>query len=147
MNSSESRISPVSGLLLGLKIAIFTLVAPCSVAVWIPRALLPPGATPRTDALGIAAPKKLVMAGLYRYVRNPMCIGVLLAVLGECVAFASRDLLVYALIVWTLFHLFVKLYEEPTLRRQFGPAYEDYWRVSRWMPMRGYRVASVDHRV
>jgi protein-S-isoprenylcysteine O-methyltransferase Ste14 len=81
-------------------------------------------------------------------VRNPMYIGVLLAVLGECAAFASRDLLVYALIVWTLFHLFVMLYEEPTLRRQFGPAYEDYCRrVSRWMPMRGYRAASVDHRV
>ena len=79
------------------------------------------------------APREFVARGLYRYTRNPMYVGVLLVLLGEALLFASRSLLGYALAVGLVFHLVVLLYEEPTLRRQFGAAYEAYCRrVPRW---------------
>jgi protein-S-isoprenylcysteine O-methyltransferase Ste14 len=83
----------------------------------------------------IAAPEALVVRGLYRYVRNPMYVSVLLTLLGEAFMFASPWLLLYAAVVGLIVHLFVIGYEEPTLRRRFGDAYEDYRRrVPRWLP-------------
>lgn len=82
-------------------------------------------------------PKTLVVRGLYRYVRNPMYVGVLWVLLGEALLFRSGALLTYTA-VWFLFvNLFVILYEEPTLRAQFGESYEQYRRaVRRWLPGR-----------
>src|SRR5574341_1803782 len=74
----------------------------------------------------IDPPKELVVKGLYRYVRNPMYVGVLLVLLGEAFFFASLQLLGYAGLVFLAFHLFVVLYEEPALRRQFGETYQRY---------------------
>lgn len=83
----------------------------------------------------IDPPKRLVARGLYRFVRNPMYVGVLLALLGEAWLFRSWTLLAYAAIVFTWEHLFVVFYEEPTLRRQFGESYSDYLaRTPRWIP-------------
>ncbi len=80
-------------------------------------------------------PKDLVVSGLYRHVRNPMYIAVLCVVLGEAVVFRSGELAVYWVSVLAGFHLFVVLYEEPTLRKTFGAAYEEYARrVPRWIP-------------
>src|ERR1041385_6406240 len=60
-------------------------------------------------------PKQLVVTGLYRYVRNPMYVGVLLFLFGESLFLEYRDLFLYA-IAWLLFvHLNVLLYEEPNL--------------------------------
>jgi protein-S-isoprenylcysteine O-methyltransferase Ste14 len=76
-----------------------------------------------------------VAQGLYRYVRNPMYVSVLLVLLGESVFFESRRLLLYAGIVWLVVHSFVLIYEEPALRRKFGAAYDEYCRrVPRWLP-------------
>lgn len=81
----------------------------------------------------IDPPKVLVVEGLYRYTRNPMYLGVLCFLLSEAILLTSTILLVYAGIVFACFHLFVVLYEEPHLRRQFGQMYEDYCRaVPRW---------------
>ncbi|HKV43378.1 MAG TPA: isoprenylcysteine carboxylmethyltransferase family protein [bacterium] len=83
----------------------------------------------------IDPPKVLVAGRLYRVVRNPMYLSVLLILVGESVFFASATLLWYALLAWVIIHLFVVFYEEPTLRRKFGTAYEPYCRrVSRWVP-------------
>lgn len=83
----------------------------------------------------IDAPKQLVINGLYRFVRNPMYVGILTMLLGEALLFAQAMLLYYAAIVFLGFNLFVRLYEEPTLRRLFGEAYEQYCnRVPRWLP-------------
>ena len=83
----------------------------------------------------IDPPKILVARGLYCFVRNPMYISVTLILLGESLLFESRPLLRYAVIVWVGFHLFVILYEEPTLREKFGASYEEYCRaVPRWIP-------------
>ncbi len=83
----------------------------------------------------IDPPKVLVARGLHKFVRNPMYLGVLAILLGEATLFRSRDLLVYMACFGLAAHLFVVFYEEPTLRRQFGQAYEDYFRtVPRWVP-------------
>jgi protein-S-isoprenylcysteine O-methyltransferase Ste14 len=83
----------------------------------------------------IDPPKELVVHGLYRYVRNPMYVGVLLVLLGEAWLFNSRALLVYAGGFWGVASAFVFFYEEPTLRRKFGGSYARYYRsVNRWLP-------------
>jgi protein-S-isoprenylcysteine O-methyltransferase Ste14 len=83
----------------------------------------------------IAPTRKLVVEGLHRYVRNPMYLGVLLIVIGQVVLFRSRTLLYYAASFWLAAHLFVLLYEEPTLQRKFGDEYGNYkQRVPRWIP-------------
>ncbi len=80
-------------------------------------------------------PKELVATGFYRYVRNPMYVGVLAAILGHFLWFGYWNLLVYAILVFLLFNTFVTYYEEPTLKRKFGASYEDYLRnVPRWIP-------------
>src|SRR5262245_44750711 len=89
--------------------------------------------------LGTPAPvfptKHLVVDGLYRYVRNPMYVGVVAAILGQALMFASPALLIYGLIVWLGFHIFVSGYEEPTLRETFGAEYEEFCKnVRRWIP-------------
>ncbi|HSB19615.1 MAG TPA: isoprenylcysteine carboxylmethyltransferase family protein [Anaeromyxobacteraceae bacterium] len=83
----------------------------------------------------VAPTARLVVEGLHRRVRNPMYLGVLLMVAGQASIFWSSALLAYALALAVLFHLFVLLYEEPTLHRQFGGDYEEYLRrVPRWIP-------------
>lgn len=81
------------------------------------------------------APRRLVVAGPYRWVRNPMYIGAGLALLGAAIFFGSFGLALYTIAFWSAAHLFVLFYEEPVLRRRFGPEYEDYARTRRrWMP-------------
>jgi protein-S-isoprenylcysteine O-methyltransferase Ste14 len=87
----------------------------------------------------IDPPKQLVVTGPYRYVRNPMYLGVLTILLGETLFFRSSALLVYSIVVLAMFVVFVHAYEEPTLRRQFGESYSRYARsVRRWIPGRPY---------
>jgi protein-S-isoprenylcysteine O-methyltransferase Ste14 len=81
----------------------------------------------------IDPPRVLVVSGLYRFTRNPMYNGVLALILGEAWLFGSVSLLKYALLVLVLFHLWVVVYEEPTLTSQFGESYRVYRRaVPRW---------------
>lgn len=80
-------------------------------------------------------PQHLVVTGLYRYVRNPMYVAVFCLVLGQALVLGNVSLLTYAAIVWLAFHLFVCLYEEPQLRRQFGGEYAAFCaHVRRWLP-------------
>lgn len=88
-------------------------------------------------------PHRLVTGRLYGWMRNPMYVAVTTILLGEAIFFASAALLVWTVVAWFLFYLFVVLYEEPTLRRRFGPAYEAYLeRVPRWVPSRPRTVAA-----
>lgn len=83
----------------------------------------------------IVPPKELVATGFYRYVRNPMYVGILAILIGHFLWFGYWNLLIYAILVFIAFHTFVAYYEEPTLKRKFGAAYEDYLkRVPRWIP-------------
>ena len=155
-----------------VKTLIFTVFAPGTVGVYIPYRLRGPGphAISALGAFGLApvavgaaiylwcawdfatfgrgtpfpldAPKQLVARRLYRFVRNPMYVGVLLAILGQALWFESAATLWYAMVAALCFHLFVVFYEEPTLRRKFGESYAQYAKaVPRWMPKPAARLA------
>jgi protein-S-isoprenylcysteine O-methyltransferase Ste14 len=80
-------------------------------------------------------PQVLMVKGLYKYVRNPMYVGVLSVLLGETVYFESAILLIYTGFIFLAFNVFVRLYEEPTLENLFGESYLEYVRtVPRWLP-------------
>jgi protein-S-isoprenylcysteine O-methyltransferase Ste14 len=83
----------------------------------------------------IAAPERLVVGGVYRYVRNPMYVAVLAAIVGQALLLGRLGLLLYAAAAWLLVAGFVRWYEEPTLTRRFGEDYEAYRRaVPAWWP-------------
>jgi len=80
-------------------------------------------------------PRELVVRGLYRYVRNPMYLGVTLALLGEALLARSTSLVAYWATFFAVVNAFVIGYEEPDLRKRFGESYERYTaRVGRWIP-------------
>jgi protein-S-isoprenylcysteine O-methyltransferase Ste14 len=80
-------------------------------------------------------PRRLVIRGPYRFVRNPMYIGATLALAGAALFYESVPLLAYAGLFLLASHIFVVWYEEPTLRRTFGQEYEEYCsQVRRWWP-------------
>ena len=82
-------------------------------------------------------PKELVRRGLYRYVRNPMYLGITILLFGEALLWESSVLFTYTAVVFLSFYLFVILYEEPLLRRKFGESYQRYCElVPRWLPLR-----------
>ena len=83
----------------------------------------------------VAQTKVLVASGLYRFVRNPMYVSVLIIVSGQALLFGQARLFAYAGVMLVAFHLNVLFYEEPTLRRRFGGSYETYYlHVGRWCP-------------
>ena len=83
----------------------------------------------------IAPTQHLVVTGLYRYIRNPMYVAVVAAILGQSMILGNLTLLLYAAVVWLITHLFVVTYEEPTLRRKFGDEYAELCaNVPRWIP-------------
>ena len=83
----------------------------------------------------VAPTERLVIGGLYRYVRNPMYLAVVAAITGQGLALGQPVLLAYAAAVWVTVASFVRWYEEPTLARQFGGQYEAYRRdVPAWRP-------------
>ena len=83
-------------------------------------------------------PRRLVIRGPYRFVRNPMYIGAGLALASAALFYESLPLLGYAGLFFLATHVFVVGYEEPTLRRTFGQEYEAYCgRVRRWWPRVG----------
>jgi protein-S-isoprenylcysteine O-methyltransferase Ste14 len=77
----------------------------------------------------------LVVAGPYRYVRNPMYLAVLALILGQAMLFGSPGALIWALVVLVAVVLFVLLYEQPTLELEYGDEYRQYRRnVRGWVP-------------
>jgi protein-S-isoprenylcysteine O-methyltransferase Ste14 len=149
--------------------AIFLVIAPGTVAVWVPWTISrwrmqPPllGVAPlrglgalliatglpilldsfrrfAVEGLGtpapVAPPQHLVVSGWYRYVRNPMYVAVVAMIFGQGLLLGNVRVLEYGLVVWLAAHLFVVLYEEPTLRAKFGQEYEEFCgNVHRWRP-------------
>src|ERR1700730_9302910 len=108
------------------KTLLFTVLVPGTVTIYVPRRILlsrsgndvlPIGPLRYLGAALLAAgavdwPRTLVVRGLYRHVRNPMYIGILLLLAGEAMLFQSRSLLGYTGIVFLFFFLFVVAYEE-----------------------------------
>jgi protein-S-isoprenylcysteine O-methyltransferase Ste14 len=80
-------------------------------------------------------PRRLVVRGPYRFIRNPMYVGAGLALTGAALFYRSIPLLGYAIVFLVVMHLFVVLYEEPTLHETFEGDYETYCeQVGRWWP-------------
>jgi protein-S-isoprenylcysteine O-methyltransferase Ste14 len=83
----------------------------------------------------VAPPQHLVVTGLYRYVRNPMYVSVVAVICGQALQFGDWRLIVYGAVFWLACHVFVVVYEEPTLQRTFGPEYQAFrTNVPRWIP-------------
>ncbi len=101
------------------------------------RCVLDFGLTGRGTPAPMVPPKKLVVVGLYRYVRNPMYLGFFVGWIGLWVVFGRANLIAIAVACGVILATasFVLLYEEPTLRKKFGTDYEEYCRnVPRWLP-------------
>ena len=98
------------------------------------------GTTGEGTPMPLDPPRKFVVVGPYRFVRNPMYLGMAMTLIGEALLFAERASLMtivwYGLALIVLTHSFVVFYEEPTLKRKFGREYEEYCRrVNRWLPV------------
>ena len=93
------------------------------------------------EGLGTPAPvaptERLVVGGLYRYVRNPMYLAVAATIVGQALILGRPGLLLYALAFGAAVAAFVRFYEEPTLARRFDADYDAYRRaVPAWWPRR-----------
>jgi protein-S-isoprenylcysteine O-methyltransferase Ste14 len=150
---------------LALRNLIFTVIMPGTVGVYVPwliltasRANAEPVLWPAVILVGLGAalylwclwlfatlgrgtpgpwdaPRRVVDAGPYGWVRNPMYLAVFLVVTGETLMFLSVPLLIYLGVVFLVVQLFVVGYEEPTLTERFGDEYSAYQRrVPRWIP-------------
>ena len=91
------------------------------------------------QGIGTPAPifptRHLVVKGFYRYVRNPIYVAVVSLLLGQALLLGDLRILAYAMLAWLASHLFVLIYEEPTLRKSFGAEYETFSaHVPRWIP-------------
>jgi len=103
-----------------LAIGVALLIAGAAIYIWTVWDF---GIAGRGTPLPIDAPRKLVVKGLYRYVRNPMYIGVIMIILGWAGIYIDGSLLLYVLGVGIAVHLFVVFYEEPRLSELFGAEY------------------------
>ena len=82
-----------------------------------------------------APPKKFVVVGIYRYVRNPMILGVLIILLGEAILFGSLLILSWFLFAIVVNHVYFIISEEPGLEKRFREEYKRYKQnVPRWIP-------------
>ena len=91
------------------------------------------------EGLGTPAPvaptERLVVGGVYRYVRNPMYLAVGATIVGQALLLGQFGLLVYAAAFGVVVFAFVRVYEEPTLSAQYGSSYDAYRRaVPGWLP-------------
>jgi len=83
----------------------------------------------------VAPPERLVVGGVYRWVRNPMYVAVVTTILGQALLLGRPVLVAWAAVFWTVTASFVHFYEEPDLRRRFGTDYDEYVRtVPAWIP-------------
>jgi protein-S-isoprenylcysteine O-methyltransferase Ste14 len=82
-----------------------------------------------------APPRRLVVRGVYRYVRNPMMTGAFSVLAGETLIFGSTGLFIWFVILVTANLIYIPLVEEAGLKKRFGGDYLVYKRnVPRWLP-------------
>jgi protein-S-isoprenylcysteine O-methyltransferase Ste14 len=147
-----------------LRAAVFIAMFPAAIAGWIPWVIDRPNpAAPPSHQLGLVVlalgwgivlwcardfgrrgngtpapydpPRALVIGGVYDIVRNPMYVGVLIAIAGWALWFWSGRVALYGIFAALAFHARVLLYEEPVLMRSFGADFARYRaRVPRWLP-------------
>jgi protein-S-isoprenylcysteine O-methyltransferase Ste14 len=134
LTSWESREPPVPLIVIGVVLAVAGVAA---LVYAFASFVLEGTGTPAP----VAPTQRLVVGGLYRYVRNPMYVAVIATILGQALILGQLVLLAYAAAFWLLVASFVRFYEEPTLRESYGDEYDAYRRaVPGWIP----RVSYVD---
>lgn len=122
--SVEFTFISLIGLLL-LLIGLFVMILTISTFIRIGKGTLAPWSPTR----------KLVIVGIYGYVRNPMILGVLTVLLGESIIFKSINIFIWFIIFFVVNNVYFTAYEEPDLVKRFGSEYEEYKRkVRRWIP-------------
>lgn len=115
--------------------------------VLVAAVLVAAGLTPAMESVGrfikvgkgtlmpTAPPEHLVMSGFYRYVRNPMYVGVMVALTGEAILFWNRGIMTEFILAFMGFDIFIRLHEEPSLNRRYPDEYPRYKsHVPRWLP-------------
>ena len=129
---SWSGITPVPVIGVWQVVGMVVAGVGAAIAVWCILAFVIVG---RGTPLPLDPPRRLVVRGPYRFVRNPMYVGAILALAGAALVYMSLPLLTYAILFGLAMHVFVIVSEEPTLRQKFGKDYEDYCgQVGRWWP-------------
>ena len=79
--------------------------------------------------------RKLIIGGIYGYVRNPMIMGVMTVLIGESIAIISLNIFIWTIMFFVINNFYFILYEEPNLAKRFGDEYREYKRnVPRWIP-------------
>jgi protein-S-isoprenylcysteine O-methyltransferase Ste14 len=138
---ARAGVRPPAALGLPQIVGMLVVAAGAALALWCILAFAFVG---RGTPAPFDPPRRLVVRGPYERVRNPMYVGATLALAGAALFYRSGALLGYAALFLALAHLFVVVYEEPTLRRTFGADYDAYRRrVSRWWPRIRRRAADV----
>jgi protein-S-isoprenylcysteine O-methyltransferase Ste14 len=113
-------------------IGLFVLLAGLGILIWCVRDFYVVG---KGTLAPWCPPENLVIVGLYRYVRNPMYIGVIVLVAGWALLFLSPLVAGYLILLALAFHIRVVRYEEPWLESRFGTAWRAYCnQVPRWLP-------------
>lgn len=126
------HISPTGPQSIVQLLAIIVAVLGASMVIWVSTAFVRQG---KGTPIPSEPPTRLVITRLYRYVRNPMYLGAIVIVCAEAVYFGSAGLLLYAAALWTALQIALLVFEEPQLKRRFGPDYEQYLaEVPRWIP-------------
>jgi protein-S-isoprenylcysteine O-methyltransferase Ste14 len=126
----HTSLTPSLGLLQLIAIPIF--VVGVWMVLWVSTTFVRQG---KGTPIPIEPPTRLVVSGLYRYVRNPMYVGAILIIFAEVIYFGSFWLALYGAGLWALLHNFMILFEEPQLKRRFGADYQRYLsEVPRWIP-------------
>lgn len=139
----------VIGVVPGLLIAEYGYTLPHvnDVGFWFSKPLLPGGVVlilwtvilffifGKGTPVPWAPPKTLVQVGPYRFVRNPMMLGVLMVVLGEALIISSMAIALWFAALFAAMNVFIVFFEEPGLKKRFGENYVEYTRhVGRWIP-------------
>jgi protein-S-isoprenylcysteine O-methyltransferase Ste14 len=134
-------MSPLAIVRLAAGVVLLVLAVVVLVRAFV-RFVVEGGGTPAP----VAPTERLVLGGDYRFVRNPMYLAVVTAVLGQAMIFGSLALLGYALAVWAIMAAFVRWYEEPLLLRRYGDEYQRYREAVRaWVPRLQPWQAEIDH--
>lgn len=82
-----------------------------------------------------AMPNRLVVAGPYRWVRNPMAIGGIVQGVGVGLLLSSWLVVAYAIIGSVLWNYAVRPSEEADLEKRFGAEFQQYRQAVRcWIP-------------
>jgi protein-S-isoprenylcysteine O-methyltransferase Ste14 len=103
-----------------------------SIVIWVSITFVRHG---KGTAVPFYPPTEFVALGLYRFVRNPMYVGIFLVIIAEAIFFRSVWLLVYGAFLWLPVQIYVIRVEEPQLESRFGASYRNYKTTTpRWIP-------------